>query len=379
MDALKSPDLRAHLTSYLSRHGWETAEDGTSGDLWRPANDSPASRFLAVPFAIEPDSFEFESVVARLARWSGVEAQRLAETVGAEFTDTQNYRIADAHLRDDAAPLDGAASLISSAKRIVRAAATTARKPRAQIGANYSKPGDAVASTARLAHTRRGSFILPIEMPVSPPAATDGQLDDAEVEIEPVERSVTRTVASALAAVNALVIQPASEPGKDEVMALVQSGVSKELATAIRDAAVGSGVGELDVKFQWSPALGAPKNIPKRVVIPDDASVRLNNVISRLGQMKAEPDATVSGQIVRIHYVPGEPQGEISIRTERRGRQVDIGVTVSDKIAHKAFDWARDHRAVLANGQIQRAAGKPLTMPSPTSVLPVDTLFNRSN
>jgi hypothetical protein len=158
-------------------------------------------------------------------------------------------------------------------------------------------------------------------------------------------------------------------------MDLVLSGVSKELVKAVREIAVNAGVHAFEVAFDWSPALGAPKNTPARVVIGDEAGPVLNRVVETLGQLKPEPDASVSGQIVRIHYVQDDPFGEIAIRTERRSRAVDISVTASAQIIHEAYVWARDHRAVLARGRIERSPGRPLSIPRPTEILPIDTLF----
>lgn len=375
-------DVRLNVASYLRRHGWLADQSGSAGELWR-LSDSNALRALkrteplplAVPFEIELDSFEYESIVSRLARLENEAQETIAKALESEFLDTQSYRIADEFVIEQRAQLDGATTVLSAAKKLVRAAATTSRKPRAHIGTSYSKPGDELAARARLSHTRRGSFVLPVVMPVMPLPSEQGQLDASAVVIEPGERGVTRTLAGALTALNNIAVQPDTVPGPDEVANLVQSGVSKELVAAVREIAIGAGVAAFDVSFAWSPALGVPRNLAPRVVIEDEAGPLLNKVVEKLGRMKAEPDASVSGPIVRIYYVQDEPYGEIAVRTERNNRVVDVAVTAAAEIIHEAYVWARDHRAVLVRGRIDRAPGRPLSMPEPTAILPIDTLF----
>lgn len=373
-------DLRPNVASYLKRHGWTPGQAGQAGELWRLNAETRESgnrleaASLAVPFQVEFDSFEYRAILDRLARQVQVSAEKISEAVESEFLDAQNYRIADQYVFEESALLEGAATVLGSARRLVRAAATTARKPRAFIGANFSKPGDEMAKRARLAHTRQGSFILPIVMPVTPMVA-EGELEEGAVPIEPGERSVTHTLASALAALNNIAVKPETSPGPDDVMNLVQSGVSKELVSAVREIVVSAGVAAFDVSFVWSPALGTPKEVPERVVIADEAAPLLNRVAVELAKVKPEPDASVSGQIVRIHYVQGEPSGQIAIRTERRNRIVDVSVHAISEIVHQAYVWAHDHRAVLARGRIERKNDKTLYIPEPTAILPIDQLF----
>lgn len=373
-------DMRANVASYLVRHGWQAEQDGVAGQLWA-LRDTQALGFmdraepliLAVPWYIEVDSFEYVSVVSRIARQKQMPVSELSAAVEREFLDGQDYRIADRYLVEQTAMLDGAATVLDSARRLMRAAATTARKPRARIGTGFSNPGDELARRARLSHTRHGSFILPVVMPVPPAEEEPGM---TSIKIEPGERGVTRTLATALAALDTVAVRPDRSPRPDDIRDLVQSGVSKELVAAVRSIAVSAGVQAFDATFTWSPGLGEPTNAPRRVVIQDEAAPVLGQVVRQLDQLRAEPDASVTGQIVRIHYVQGDPYGEVAIRTERRNRVVDISVTVDEKTIHKAYEWARDHRAVIARGKIERQPGRPLFVQKPESIGLIDQLFN---
>ncbi|NRD09508.1 hypothetical protein [Rathayibacter agropyri] len=369
-------DLRVNVASYLARNGWQAGSGGGAGELWTQTRPNAGDVLLAVPYEVDQESFEFNALVERLAMHERRDVVVIRDALESEFLDTQSYRVSDRFVRDDAALLGSAFTILNSARKLLRAAATTARKPRPRIGSNYSRPADELAAKARLSHTRRGSFVVPIVMPVDPPASSDGQLDSALAPIEPSERRVTRTLASAVTAIDTIAIKPEKEPGPDEIMGLVQSGVSMELVAAVRDIALDPGVEAFDTSFRWAAALGAPGRMPDRVVIPREAASLLGKVALTLGRTRPEPEASVSGQIVQIRYVQDDPTGELAIRVERTNRQADIFVTVSSDVIHDAYVWARNHRAVLARGLIERSPGRPLAIPNPTDVVPIDVLFN---
>lgn len=275
---------------------------------------------------------------------------------------------------EDSVLLESAATVLANARRMVRAAATTARKPRPRIGSNYSPPGDELAALMRLSHTRRGSFVLPVVMPVEPPAPTDGDVLGDRMPVEPGERRVTRTLASAVAALNSIAVLPDHEPRVDDVMHLIQSGVSSELVAAVRAIAIQSGVQAFDIKFQWAPGLQPPGGIPDRVVIPDDAAPVLANVERKLKVTRREVTESLSGQIVEIRHLPDEPLGEIAIRTIRNNRTVEVRITTTADVITSAFDWAKQSRAVIAHGKVV-SSPKALTIPNPDQLQPLDELF----
>ncbi|OZD37433.1 hypothetical protein CH252_32975 [Rhodococcus sp. 06-1477-1B] len=302
-------------------------------------------------------------------------ARDVADAIEREFQDIQNYRIGDPFVLDDSVLLDSAATVLASARRMVRAAATTARKSRPHIGANYSAPGDELASLVRLSHTRRGSFVLPVVMPVEPPELTDAEIFGDRTEIEPGERRVTRTLATAVAAINTIAVQPDREPTTDDVVHLVQAGVSSEVVAAVRAIAVQSGVRSFDIKFQWAPGLRAPGGIPERVVIPDEAAPVLARVERKMKTTRREATESVSGQIVEIRHLPDQPLGEIAIRTIRNNRSAEIRITTTESVIRSAYDWAKQSRAIIARGKVITAPGRPLSIPHPEQVQPIDALF----
>ncbi|WP_022883370.1 hypothetical protein [Glaciibacter superstes] len=368
-------DFRDEVTSYLGRLGWKRGNPGTFGELWtRGANDE--SR-LAVPFAVHPESRELAAIVVSLARQQQRAEGDVAQEIEQEFLDVQAYRIADSFVLEDRALLDSAATVLDSARKLIRAAANTARAPRAYIATGFSRPADAIARKARLSHTRRGSFVLPVVMPIEPPEYLANQIldEDTDIKLESTERRTTRTLATALAALDSIAVRPDKEPSSVELNYLVEVGVSKELVTAVRAIASNAGVHAFETRFEWAPGVGTPPGLPDRVLIPDEASSLLARVEKQLKVAKPRPDESISGQIVQIRQVPGEPQGEVTIRTIRNGKMVEIRVSTSAEITRNATDWFRSGRAALAHGAIVARPGRPLSMPEPIAVTPLDQIL----
>ncbi|MEX8057407.1 hypothetical protein [Microbacterium sp. 16-032] len=365
---------RRDVASFLSRKGWKADPAGPIGELWRLPSESGAHA-LAVPFELEQGSAEFNGIAARLGHIDNVPARDVADAIEREFQDIQNYRIGDPFVMDDSVLLDSASTVLASARRMVRAAATTARKSRPHIGTNYSAPGDELAALVRLSHTRRGSFVLPVVMPVEPPELTDAEILGDRTEIESGERRVTRTLASAIAAINTIAVQPDREPTTDDVVHLVQAGASSELVASVRAIAIQSGIQTFDIKFQWAPGLRAPGGIPERVVIPDEAAPVLARVEKKMKVSRREVNESVSGQIVEIRHLPDEPLGEIAIRTIRNNRSAEIRITTTEAIIRSAYDWAKQSRAIIARGKVVTTPGRPLSIPQPEQVQALDALF----
>lgn len=366
--------LHASLLNYLSRTGWQRVSRGTGGELW--ATDSKAeSNIAAVPTILREGTLEFLGAAHRIGEKEQRSAESVAEDIRHEFVDLQSYRIADAFLIDDAAPLDAASAVLTSAQRILRVAGTTSRRPTPSIGSNFSKPGDEAANRARLSHTRKGSFVLPIIMPVVRPEASDSLFADVVQGVETAERVLTRTAASALRGIDQAIVRPGRKPSKLDILDLIEVGVSAELVLAVRGVTRQSGVHQLDTTFRWSPALSGGDTMPKQVVIPEEAASLLTDAAQVLRAARPDPEVFVSGRVIDIRHIPDDPDGYIALRVLRSKRFAEVQVRVDAGTIHNAHDWMRKGRIVSARGTLERRPGQPLRMPAPLNVEPLDEIF----
>lgn len=368
------------LRDYLSFHGWSEQGPGQAGSVW--VNKDGVH--IGVPHQLEDDLAR--GVVERLARTERRPPQEVATGVRYLRYDVTHLRAANDYRITDKIPLETASKIISSARTMLRATATTARWERAQIGSSYSKIGDEVIREAFMGHTEQGSFIIPVlvRIPVAEqtdfhqPTLGDRSHDGDElytVPPEPYERRVVRTFVQSIQALHDVVVEPGQEPSSEKVHELVYRGVSREFCTALASVLGQSAVGEFETRIQWAPALQAPKT-PQRVIIDAEAVDLVKAVAGKLKQQQITPQQIFSGPIVQLrHDSQTHPFGEIGISTVRRGRTTEIRVRLPMEQYRQAWEWHNAGRSVLVEGTIKREPGRPSIVEQPYRCYPLDELF----
>ena len=180
---------------------------GTSGSWWhRPSRRSSEETHIGVPDRIGvpgriiPGTVEWRSVIGSLADYEKRSFEEIAETIRVQFVDVTEFGIAGDFTMAGPILLSAGASFLSSARGMLRAAATAAVRPRADIG-NFSTVANRIADQARLGYTRAGSYVIPLLMPLPPPQDDSARqplegMGTERVAYEPAERRVTRTLCS---------------------------------------------------------------------------------------------------------------------------------------------------------------------------------------
>lgn len=345
-------DLQRNLSLYLESHGWESPRDpGAAGRLW---DHEATDLSVAVPHEVQEGSLDWRSITARLAEVERVTVEQVVTDIMLMSTDVANLRAANDLVITDTIPYEAGTAMMQGAWRMFRSCATTSRRARAQIRGNYDKHADEIAGTARMAHTKRGSFIIPLLLPVSEPVPVDEGLVEAAPP-EPVERRVMRTFAEALTKVHEVVVTPEREPRQGDALSLIFAGVSAEFATALHHVLSEEAVAEFGAEFQWAPAAGPqPENLSK-VSIPAPAAPRVDAVAKLLSRATPEPNVEIlTGPIVAVARDP-EQGGTITIDTFRKSRNTHVSVRVTDdKRFDDALDWMKRRTTVALEGRISR-------------------------
>jgi hypothetical protein len=289
-------NLLSDVESYLRLRGWEASPPGRGGALWtKPAVGGLPhdSTVIAVPDVVRFGTIEWRSVIERLATDEQRTAIAVQDDLLHQLRDTIWFSASSDFDFHDTIALDAGVDLLSSVRAMVRCTATTAQSPKSHIGGAYSRVGDRIADRARLGHSRTGSYMIPVIMPLDPaPPRDEVELHDANAErvaYEPAERRVMRTLAQALVAIESRVLRPEREPTRGDVVPLVSTGVSKELVEAVGRSVSDSRVGEVSSSFDWALAISPPGGTPSGVVISAQASDRLNRVAGYLRTARREP------------------------------------------------------------------------------------------
>lgn len=344
--------LQRNLSLYLASHGWVASrEPGPAGRLW---DHETANLSMAIPEVVHEDSLDWRSITARLAEVERVTIEQVVADLLSMSTDVANLRAANDLVITDTIPYEAGTAMLQGAWRMFRSCATTSMMPRAQIRSNYNNRADEIVRTARMAHTKRGSFIIPLLLPVSEPSEIDEGLVDAAPP-EPLERRVMRTFAEALTKVHELVVTPEREPRSEDTLHLISSGVSAEFATALNKVLTEEAVAEFGVQFQWAPVAGPQPDTLSGVSIPAAAAPRVAAVAAKLRNVPTEQYIEIlTGPIVAVAR-DALQGGTVTIDTMRKSRATHVSVRVTDDNQFdSALDWMKRRTTVAVEGRITR-------------------------
>lgn len=345
-------DLQRNLSLYLVAHGWTSTRDpGLAGRLW---DHSGTDLSVAVPQEVREGTLDWRSITERLAEVERVSAEQVATDVLLVSIDVANLRAANDLVIRDSIPYEAGVAMMQGAWRMFRACATTSMRPRAQIRSNYNTRADAIAESARMAHTKKGSFVVPLLLPVSEPTGVDQGLVESAPP-EPIERRVMRTFAEALDKVDQVVVRPDREVRATDLPELVFSGVSAEFASALHQVLSEDAVTEFSTTFQWAPIAGPQPEGPTTVSIPAAAARRISSVAALL--RNAPPPSgleVLTGPIVGAFRDP-ERGGTVTVDTMRNSRSAHVNVRVTeDERFDDALEWMRRRTTVALEGRIRR-------------------------
>ena len=339
---------------------------------------------IGIPY--EDDEFLINGSIDRIARLEGRAPKIVRDSIRFLLFDRTNLRATNDHLITDTIPLEAAAKILSSSKRMFQATATTARAERAHIDGNFSEIGNEVVKHALMGHTERGSFVIPVLVELPEPSQTSFQelsladLDESFLRTapEPFERRVVRTFAQSMQAVQEIVVEPARMPTVDQVYELVYRGVSREFCSALSGILQETSVAAFGATMNWAPVITPPRTLSS-VSINADAADLVKRVADRLRQTRIDPSQVFTGTIVQLRRAPEDPHGEIAVSTIRKGHQSEVLVQLQLDDYEKAWQWHHDGRAVLVEGIVRRSTDHRLRVDSATRFHPVDEMFLPEN
>jgi hypothetical protein len=332
---------------------------------------------IAVPTMHQEDAALVQGIIERIARWERKDIRFITNYIRYYRTDVALLQAA----KDDYAdtiPLEAAATVISSAKAILRASGTTAWSEKSNIAGNYSQQGDAVVETARMDHTVHGPFMIPVLVPLPKLGMSQAPLPNVQGEelfraaAEPFARRVTRTLAQSLVAVNEVIVQPEGLPSARTLHAAVERGVSREFCSALTKILEQPSVAEFKAHFQWAPAVQASSSVPSTVEIEAAAVEKVKRAAEILKEKRMEPRSTFSGGIVELRHVQDEPFGTVTVATVRNSRSCEIRVRLNYEQYQEAVGWHRDRRPVIVHGTVKEGPGRKLIVDHPESCRPID-------
>jgi hypothetical protein len=277
------------------------------------------------------------------------------------MVDVANLRAANDIVISDTIPFAAGVTLVREGWTMLRASATTSLGSRPFIR-KYRPAADEIVQRARMAHTQRGSFVIPIHLPISEPEAQGGEREPTleGLEVGPPEseqRRVMRTFAESLAALDAVAVQPEAEPTSDNVHDLVRAGVSHQFASALHRVLDEDSVSEFSASFEWAASGGPAPSGPTRIEVPSSARDRIKVVASKL-KAPAPQQITeeLTGPIIRIERHTDTDTGVVTVQAVRAGRVAHVNVNVSSGRLDEALVWMRARETVVVESRVHRTS-----------------------
>lgn len=351
---LARAQLESDLHSFMMSAGWHPISEGQLGQLWQ----SKSGMRVGVPYGINSQAPEWSSVLERLAHDARSSVQVIADAINGLWVDSFDFRASNDIYIDNTIPAKAGADLFQSVWRLLRSAATTSRGPKAQIAGNFSTVGDEAVENARFAHTRQGSYILPLIVPLQRPLNEDPstfQLDSSGRASyhEPPARRATRTMLEALNAVSVGLVDPARDPKPSVVSDLVYAGVSREFINAVHDIVRHESVANLDVTAGWADMLPGPSGSPTKIVIPSESAPLLKRVAPMFKRSPEPKTETLTGPIYKMADREGDKFGIATMEVPRRGRVSQVDVFLDREQLAMAHEWFPAHKTVLIEGRVE--------------------------
>jgi hypothetical protein len=363
------------LTRYLNATGWLAPSDpGPAGGLWRHPH---SELLLPVPNDLGDGGIDWQRLVERLAMVEDATIADVLARLDGRMVDIANLRAANDIVISDTIPFAAGVTLVREGWTMLRASATTSLGPRSFIR-KYRPAGDEIINHARMAHTRRGSFIIPVHLPIPEHEVHREKAKPTfeGLEVEPPEseqRRVMRTFAESLAAIDTIAVQPEREPNSDGVHDLVRAGVSHQFTSALHRVLEEDSVSEFSASFEWAPGGGPAPNGPASVEVPASARERIRVVAAKL---KSPPQQRMTeeltGPIIRVERHTDTDTGVVTVQAVRAGRVAHVNVNVSSGRLDEALVWMRARETVVVESRVHRTSAG-LMADSRDAVTPLKT------
>lgn len=309
------------LVAYLRATGWIS---GTQDSRWAVFTRTHVSDVVSieVPLLVGAPGYHraFSMLVADLARLEGRSEQAVWRDVTSTSLDTIRLSLQGATTRDGTLPVEAGAATLQATRDLLMAAACSAVRP--QVVHPTRKPTKALdfCQISRISSIEQGSFVLGIDVPVTPMLQTrfDG-VGDPDPD-PPFERLVTGLLARAIAEAVVAAQEAEAGGGVEAFRRRSVVGVSANLCDALGSLLKAAGADQLTTRVSFGvrrPIVAAGSHVS--VITPEIG--RIFDEASRA--LRAEETSygiEVVGPIVKLESVNPSEGGIIVLQAEVDGR-----------------------------------------------------------
>lgn len=341
------------LVQYLRAKGWhQNCELGTKATLWVRADNSSADE-IVLPKRRDFADFDLRmaEVLTTLEKTEARSQLDILRDVQTASADLVRLRAPSRDAADGSLAIDSAVAFVESARDIMLAAACAAIDKRSYFATRKPQRATEYLDRVRMGQTERGSFVLTILSPVPPSLKSEqGALFPVEPP-EPYERTVTRTLAEALAAVSHAAEIAAAQGDMKPFIDALQCGVSANLCDAIvrisSDVSAGEG---LDVAIAWSPGRALTTGTPSRIRLQGDAIPLIQEAARLFRETSPVDDFELQGAVIALNRPEAIGRATVAGFVDGQARKVQIELSAADYA--KAITAHEQEAIVLCTGEL---------------------------
>lgn len=343
---------------YLRFNGWSRQIPGELGSLWTRGDDE-----LGFPHRI--DNEDIQAMLRRLALIEDRQPRFIAEAARFLQVDVTMLRVVPIRGEIETVPLSTISTALTAIYRMLRAAASATVARKGSIGGRQPARATKLVRDIQVDYPERGTFVVPILVPLSGPPAQSA-LDGLEAdEYIPYERRAIMTLEEGLQALNQKVIQPENEPNDTELDDLVDAGVSSELCGSLSALLEDTEAEEFEATVEWAPTVSPRELAPRRITLPGEASKVIRRTARRLKLRHETRQSRFTGLVVSLDRRPDEPDGLIGILTYVEGRERVLLARLPDEEYQLAGEHHQARSMVVVEGVVEVRSDRKLYIPEP--------------
>jgi hypothetical protein len=350
IDALRAVSPSA-MAAYVRAEGWVAAgQYGKHSDVYQRSGSSeliiPGTNVIA----------DYPEVVLSLleiiAKEEGRDQLSVYRDLVISDRDVIRVRAPDAD-DDGSIKIESGVELVLHAKDLLMAAACAANDPRPTYRAGKNKDASDYMGRVRLGQTERGSFVVTLLAPVTPSLDLAGAQVGfwPELDEEPFERRVTRTLADSLEAAKGAAEGAVRNEGLTAFNKVVSKGVNANLCEALA-ALIDSGDG-LQVAVTWARTRPTPE-ARRSIYFSKDEAGLFREAARGFRSLEPRPDERLEAFVVKLDRDRTQSDGRVTLSAAIDGQQVSIKTTLPTDLYSQATEAHDKRQMVSLTGDLKR-------------------------
>ena len=340
----------AALSAYARSAGWRRTDSyGNSSDVYvseeRPEIILPRTQRLG----------DYANVVSQLIEIfaEAADTDELSLYRDLVTADRDVIRVRASEDNDGAVRISDGIDLVCGAHDMVLAAVCSLGAPRPVYRAGANKEAMDYVGNIRMGQTEQGSFVVTLLTPVVCPPMQEVLWSDVARNDDPIERQMTKRLASALRATREAAERVVGGDA-DAFSEAVERGASANLCEAL--VRLIEPFPTLDVSLTW--ARTHPMNRVRDVVRFGKGDAPILREAARLFRDRSpRADVHVVGFVHRLKREEGEVDGSITLRAYidgEQGQELSVSAVLSQEDYERAIQAHKKRALVVAQGDLER-------------------------